>query len=91
MKQAGTITEDEYQAIIEAADLTYRDTVDKANKQYDEIYTATTTKLGKTGKYIDKETGNVKSNWQIFTENISKKWNDTWDSISKKSVKLVRL
>ena len=83
MKQAGAITKEEYNNIVSAADKTYKETVDKANKQYDDIYNTTTKKLGSTGKYIDKETGNIKSNWQMAWDNVKNTASKAWDSIKK--------
>lgn len=83
MLETGQISENEYNRIIAAADKAEKEAVDSANEQYNKIYDTTTKKMGKTGKYIDKESGEIKSRWEVFTSDVSTKWNDTWSSVSK--------
>lgn len=83
MKEAKQITEEEYENIVKSADITRRQTIDDANKQYDEIYNTTTTKLGKTGRYIDKETGGIRSNWSIFWEDVGSAVRKGWSKLKE--------
>ena len=85
MKDAGIITEEEYNSIIGNAIQARDDTIKAAKDQYNEIYNTTTTKLGDTAKYIDKETGEIKSNWEIFTSTIKDKFTETLDDIKSKA------
>ena len=78
---AKAITEDQYNAIISSAEKTRDETIKSANEQYDGIIDATKTKLGENTKYIDLETGKVKSNWNVFCEDVSKKWNKLWSDV----------
>ena len=84
MKDAGIINEQEYTNIVKAAEQAKNDTISKANQQYDGIKNATKTKLGENSRYIDEQTGNVKSKWQVFTGFISEKWNQLWSVVGKK-------
>lgn len=77
----GTINKDEYDAIIKAAEDTRDDTIDAAETQYDDIVKTAKEKMGEYSKYIDEETGDIKSNWEVFCEDLSKWWSDTWDDI----------
>ena len=84
MLDANKINQDQYNAIVEAAEKTRKETVDKANKQYNDINNTTRTKLGENAKYIDSETGQIKSKWQVFCDGVSSKWGNMWSSVSKK-------
>ncbi|MGB4386965.1 MAG: hypothetical protein WBI88_09440, partial [Caldicoprobacterales bacterium] len=39
--------------------------------------------LGDTAKYIDEETGNIKSKWQVFTEDLSARASEGWEDVKK--------
>lgn len=81
MKDAGIITGEEYNTIIAAAKNTKDEAIIAAQQQYNTIYDTTTEKLGETSKYIDEETGEIKSKWQVFCDNTSTKWSETWNGI----------
>lgn len=78
MKEAGIINQSEYDKIVSAAETTRDDAIAAANTQYDTVYNTATTKLGDTAKYINKETGGIKSTWSVFCDNIAKEWKDGW-------------
>lgn len=65
----GTI---EYNKIREMAKRTYDQEVTDANTAYDEMYDAFETNNQDIAKYIDKDTGNVKQNWD-----------DMWDALKR--------
>ena len=74
MYDTGQITKEEYEKIVDAAEKTKQESVKKAKDQYQEIYDTTSKKMGDTSKVIDEKTGKIKSNWKIFTEDLSSKW-----------------
>jgi hypothetical protein len=77
------ISDTEYAEIIDAAETARDDTISAANTQYDEILKTAKTQMGEYARYIDKETGDIKSNWEIFCEDFSDKWSDTWSDMKK--------
>ena len=81
MLDTGVITKDEYDKIIAAAESTRKETVDKANNQYNSIVKTAKSKMGEYAKYIDTETGEIKSNWKVFCEDLGKWWGNLWGSI----------
>ena len=83
MLDAGTITKDEYDDIIAAAERVRDDTVAAAESQYSDIVSTAKSKMGEYAKYIDTKTGEIKSNWKVWCDWLSKLWNDTWASIGK--------
>lgn len=86
MREAGTITEDQYNKMISAAKENKDSQIKEADKAYTGVYNSVTENLGETSKYIDTETGNIKSNWQVFKEDISKKASEAWESIKTSAV-----
>jgi hypothetical protein len=77
----GAINKKEYDEIIKSAEKAKDETVKSANTQYDSIVKTAKSKMGEYAKYIDDKTGDIKSNWNLFCEDFSKKWNDTWTDI----------
>ena len=83
MLDVAAINKDEYDAIVKAARETRDKTIAEAEKQYNDIYNTTMKKLGDTAKYIDGETGNIKSKWQVFTDNLSVAASEGWQEVKK--------
>ena len=81
MLDTGVINKEEYDKIIEAAELTRKETTDKADAQYDAILKTAKTQMGEYAKYIDEETGEIKSNWKVFCEDLGSWWNGVWSNI----------
>ena len=81
MKDAGIINEEEYDNILKAAEEAKTQAIKEAEEQYKTIYDTTKSKLGDTSKYINSETGEIKTKWQVFCDNTSEKWSETWDGI----------
>ncbi len=86
MREAGTITEDQYNKMISAAKENKDSQIKEADEAYTGVYNSVTENLGETSKYIDTETGNIKSNWQVFKEDISKKASEAWESVKTSAV-----
>lgn len=83
MLDTGTISKDEYDEIVKAAEDTRDKTVSAAETQYNNIVETAKTKMGEYAKYIDEETGEIKSKWEVFCDDISKWWNETWTDIKE--------
>ncbi|MEG1565003.1 MAG: hypothetical protein RR365_14980, partial [Bacteroides sp.] len=81
MLDVGAINKSEYENIMLAAQTTRDGAITAATEQYDSIYNTTTEKLGETSKYIDGETGNIKSKWNVFCDNMSSYWGQKWVDI----------
>lgn len=56
-------------------------TIADATEQYESIYDTASTKLGDLSRYIDENTGEIKSIWQVFWDDVGLKWNNFWGSI----------
>jgi hypothetical protein len=83
MLDTGTISKDEYDDIIAAAEKARDDTVAAAENQYTDILTTAKSKMGEYAKYIDDKTGEIKSNWRVLCDTVSTKWSEMWDNIGK--------
>jgi hypothetical protein len=77
----GMINEDEYAEIVSVAESARDETVEAAETQYGEILKTAQTQMGKYSKYLDEETGEIKSNWDLFCEGVADKWEDAWGGI----------
>ncbi len=84
MLDVGAINDEQYNAIIAAAQQTRDDAISAAETQYDTIYETTTQKLGDTAKYIDEETGEIKTKWEVWADGVKQYWSDKWDEITGK-------
>ena len=94
MLDTGTITKTEYDEIVAAAQQTRDDAVSAAENQYSDILTTAKTKMGEYAKYIDEKTGEIKSNWEVWCDDISSymkewgsdikhNWNTFWDDLDR--------
>lgn len=81
MLDAGVINNEQYQAIVDAAKTTKDQTIADAETQYSTIYNTATGYLGDTAKYINEETGEIKSKWEVFCDDVSTYWSDRLKSI----------
>ena len=83
MKDAGIITEEEYDNIMAKAEETRQNTVDEAEKQYKTIYDTATEKMGSLSRYIDETTGEIKTKWKVYCEEQSAAWTAHWNDTKK--------
>lgn len=99
MREAGTITEDQYNKMISAAKENKDSQIKEADEAYTGVYNSVKDNLGETSKYIDEETGNIKSNWQMALDWVENLWNtyvakyftkDYWEKIFDSIVSGVR-
>lgn len=81
MLDAGAINEEQYDQIVNAARKTKDDTIAAAEEQYGSIYNTATSKLGDTAKYIDEESGEIKSKWKVFCEDVGDKFGKIWEKV----------
>ncbi len=78
MRAAGLINDTEYQAMRDAAKKTRDETVEAAKKQHEDIYNEFASQNEDIVKYIDQDTGKLKSTWKVLTEDLSNWWNRLW-------------
>lgn len=83
MLDVGIINRDEYDAIVKAAEKTRDETIDAAEEQFDGIDKAIRQRLGPTADYLEDETYDIKSKWQVFTENLSVAASEGWAKVKK--------
>jgi hypothetical protein len=81
MLDVGAINKEQYDAIMKAAKDTKDDTINKAKEQFGTIYDTAKEKLGNTSRFIDTETGDIKSKWDVFCDSVSTKWNTFWTNM----------
>lgn len=81
-KEAGVITQEQYDAIKQAATDTAQTQTDAANETYygeNGVLAKTKEGLGEQSKYINESNGEIKSNWDIFTEDVGNGWTSFWE------------
>lgn len=78
MYDTGQITKGQYDEIITAAETAKNDTVKSAEEQYNSIVKTAKDKMGEYSKYIDTETGELKSNWEVWCTDLWEGWRDMW-------------
>lgn len=86
LREAGEISDEEYNKMVKSADDSFKFQEKQAKESYKGILDSVQTNLGETANYIDTETGEIKSNWQVFKEDISKKASETWESVKTSAV-----
>lgn len=86
MLDTGVINKDEYDKIVETATKARDDTVKAAEDQYADILKTAKSQMGEYAKYIDEETGEFKSKWKVFCEDIGSWWSSTWSSFKQLAV-----
>lgn len=81
MFDVGAINKEQYDAIVSAAEQAKKDAIDEANAQYNGIYDAATNKLGELARYIDENTGDIKSKWTVFWEDVGQSFKNGWNDV----------
>ena len=71
--------------MIDAAKEARDSTVTDAETQYQSIYDTAVAKLGDLSKYLDEETGEIKSRWKVWTEELAVTWDEFWTSVDQKA------
>lgn len=83
MLDTGTINKEQYDEIIKAAEKAKTDATKAANGQYSEIVKTARSKMGEYAKYIDEETGELLSRWDVWCKNLGTAWRESWSGIKK--------
>ena len=83
MLDTKTINKEQYDEIIAAAEKAKTDTTKSANAQYSEIVKTARTKMGEYAKYIDEETGDLLSRWDVWCKDLGESWSESWGEIRK--------
>ncbi len=81
-KEAGIITQEQYDGIKQAALDSAQSQQDAANEAYygeNGVLAKTKEGLGESAKYIDDENGNIKSNWDVTWGDISEGVTSWWE------------
>lgn len=81
MLDSGAINKTQYKEMMKAAKDARDSTIKDAEEQYETIYNTTTEKLGANAKYINEETGEIKSNWEMFTSFLSSTWSRGMETV----------
>lgn len=82
LKEAGIINEEEYNKITENARQTRDDTIEEAKKQHKGVYDEFASQNEEIAKYIDSDTGQVKSKWDMLGSTMKDKWENICKGIS---------
>ena len=78
----GTITKEEYDKQLAAINSAYDEMIADNESTYDDIEAKIKESLGEDARYIDWETGKIKSNWQIWLEDLGSLASWGWNSIT---------
>lgn len=87
------MTKEEYDKQKGIIDKAYNEMITNADTKYNDINNKVKSKLGDQAKYIDDDTGKIKSKWQIHWEDmkttvgngvksISRTWNGIWGGLT---------
>lgn len=77
MRDIGAITEEEYQGMVKSAETMRDNTINAANETYygdNGVLKNVKNGLGEASKYIDDETGDIKSDWDLFCNDLGTQW-----------------
>lgn len=75
LKEAGAITEETYNQMIDAAGLAKDEQINAANETYKTVLDTLKAQNSDVAKNIDETTGEIKSKWDFFVDRL-KKWRD---------------
>lgn len=76
MKEAGAINEEQYQKIKASAKSSRDETIKHAQEQHKKVFDEFKAQNKDIAKYIDEDTGGIKSKWSVMVENIKSKWGE---------------
>lgn len=72
-----------YKQAKETIEKSYDEMKNKAKDTYDDIINNTKRGMGDSADQIDWSTGKIKTKWQVFTEGLSKGFNNTFGQVPK--------
>ena len=73
LKEAGAISEETYNQMIDAAGLSKDEQIRLANETYTDVLQTLKTQNADVAKNIDESTGDIKSKWDLFVDHLKKK------------------
>ena len=79
----GSINEETYNDIIAAAEQARDDTINSAEEQYSGILKTGKENMGEYAKYIDEETGDMRTKWQYFCDEFARETSEGWATTKK--------
>jgi hypothetical protein len=77
----GVIDEAKYNEMLKNADTNYNEAVTKADTAYKNIAESARINMGDASKYVDTETGKIKSNFSVWWDGWKADWNNVWGAI----------
>lgn len=83
MREAGIINDEEYNSIIAAAQTAKADAITAAEEQYQGIYDTAAERFPETTKFIDRETGEMKTKWEVAREEMEKAWDNFFKGLDE--------
>lgn len=78
MLDVGAINQEQYDAIIKAAGDAKDSTIADAEEQYSSVLESTKTNLGDAAKYVDYETGEIKTKLGAWWDELKLGWENFW-------------
>lgn len=78
-----TLSNKEYKEQYDAIQEAYEQQKDEAKKGYEKINDEVKKGLGDQYKYIDEDTGKMKSRIRVFLGDAAKDWNTSWSNVGK--------
>lgn len=82
LKEAGIINDEQYQKIIDASKKARDEAITNAEEQHQKVYAEFKNQNQDIARYIDEDTGKIKSKWAIFWEQFSEKAKTIWKALS---------
>lgn len=83
MYDVGAINKDQYDQIRDAAGKSKDDTIKQAQEQHTKIVDEAKKQAGDLSDQVDWSTGDIKSKWQVFGDNLRDGWNGWWSALWK--------
>lgn len=83
MLDTGAITKEQYDEIVSAAKSTKDESISAAEDQYSEILSTAQSQMGEYSKFINTETGEIKSKWDVWCDDMAILFSDMWESFKK--------
>lgn len=83
LKEAGIINDEQYQKIIDASKKARDEAITNAEEQHKRVYEEFKNQNGDIARYIDEDTGKIKSKWTIFWEHMGNVATDIWGKIKR--------
>lgn len=80
--EEGVMTQEEYNAQKATIEGAYGEMVRTAETKFDEINGRVRAGLGEQARYINEETGEVKSQWEMFWDPIKTSWNNSIEELA---------